>query len=86
MNSTVHEQNRLLQNKLNNLIKKVRDNERKQALYETFGFEIIGANTPKELRDLLLSEFIARFQLMDVVLCLVDQHQDAERPFSEHGD
>ncbi|MDR4516311.1 MAG: GGDEF domain-containing protein [Nitrosomonas sp.] len=86
MNSTVHEQNRLLQNKLNNLIKKVRDNERKQALYETFGFEIIGANTPKELRDLLLSEFIARFQLMDVVLCLVDQHQDAERLFSEHGD
>ena len=86
MNFTVHEQNRLLQNKLNNLIKKVRDNERKQALYETFGFEIIAANTPKELRDLLLSEFVTRFQLKDVVLCLIDQHQDTGRLFSEHGD
>lgn len=86
MNSSIQEKNRLLQNKLNNLIKKVRDNERKQALYETFGFEIIGANTPKELKDLLLSEFITRFQLKDVVLCLIDQHQDTERLFFEHDE
>lgn len=86
MNSSVHEKNRLLQNKLNNLIKQVRDNERKQALYETFGFEIIGANSPKALRDLLLSEFVTRFQLKDVVLCLIDQHQDTERFFFEQDD
>ena len=86
MITMTHGKSRLLQNKLNNLIKQARDNEKKQELYENFGFEIIGANSPKELRDLLLSDFITRFQLKDIVLCFVDQHQDAERLFFEHDE
>ncbi len=86
MDESIYEKNRQLQRKLDHLIKQARANEKKQELYETFGFEIIGASTPKQLRDLLLSQTIARFQLLDVVLCLVDHHRDTERLFFEHDE
>ncbi|MBX3629825.1 MAG: sensor domain-containing diguanylate cyclase [Nitrosomonas sp.] len=81
MNIPDHIKNRLLQNRLDDLIKHARDNEKKQAQYETFGFEIIDANTPAELRYLLLSKLKARFHLQDVVLCLIDQQKDTARLF-----
>lgn len=86
MDDSIYEKNRELQRKLDQLLKQARANEKKQELYETFGFEVIGANTPKQLRDLLLSQIIPRFQLLDVVLCLVDHHKDTERLFFDHDE
>ena len=86
MDESIYEKNRLLQRKLDSLLKQARANEKKQELYETFGFEVIGANTPKQLRDLLLSQIIARFQLRNVVLCLIDHHKDTERLFFDHDE
>ncbi|ALQ50972.1 diguanylate cyclase [Nitrosomonas ureae] len=86
MDESVYDKNRELQRKLDHFIKQARANEKKQELYETFGFEIIGASTPKQLRDLLLSQSIVRFQLLDMVLCLVDHHKDADRLFFEHDE
>lgn len=86
MNDSVYDKSRELQRKLDHFIKQARANEKKQELYETFGFEIIGASTPKELRDLLLFQSIVRFQLLDMVLCLVDHHKDADRLFFEHDE
>ena len=79
-----HIKNRLLQDKLENLIKHAKDNEKKHEQCETFGFEIIDADSPTELRYLLLSRLRARFQLQEVVLCLIDQHYDIERVFLSH--
>ena len=86
MDESIYDQNRELRRKLDQLLKQARANEKKQELYETFGFEIIGASTPKQLRDLLLSQIIPRFQLLDVVLCLVDHHKDTERLFFDHDE
>ena len=86
MDESIYEKNRELQRKLDHLLKQARANEKKQKLYETFGFEIIGASTPKQLRDLLLSQTVERFQLLDVVLCLVDYHKDTERLFFERDE
>lgn len=86
MDESVYEKNRELQRKLDHFLKQARANEKKQELYETFNFEIIGASTPKQLRDLLLAQIVTRFQLLDVVLCLVDQHKDTERLFFEHDE
>jgi diguanylate cyclase (GGDEF)-like protein len=86
MNTPGHIKNRQLQTKLDDLIRHARDNEKKQAQYEAFGFEIIDANTPAELRYLLLSQLKMRFQLQDVVLCLIDQHKDAARLFFDQDE
>ncbi|MCP5245493.1 MAG: sensor domain-containing diguanylate cyclase [Burkholderiales bacterium] len=86
MNIPDHIRNRLLQTKLDDLIRHARDNEKKQAQYETFSFEIIDANTPTELRYLLLSQLKVRFQLQDVVLCLIDQHKDTARLFFDQDE
>ncbi len=86
IDESIYEKNRLLQRKLDNLIKQAKANEKKQELYESFGFEIIGVNTPKQLSDLVLSQMITRFQLLDVVLCLIDHHQDTERLFLSHDE
>lgn len=79
-----HFNNRLLQDKLEDLIKHAKDNEKKHEQCETFGFEIIDADSPTELRYLLLSKLRARFQLQEVVLCLIDQHNDIDRVFLNH--
>lgn len=81
MDDTIYKENRLLRRKLDNLLRQARTNEKKQGLFDTFGFEIIGASTPAELRDLLLIQMQARFQLQDVVLCIVDYDKDTERLF-----
>lgn len=81
MDDSIYEKNRLLQRKLDNLIKQAQTNERKQQLYESFGFDIIGVNTPEQLSELLHCQMPNRFQLLDVVLCLIDHHQDIERLF-----
>lgn len=86
MDESVYDKNRELQRKLDHFIKQARANEKKQELYETFGFEIIGASNPRQLRDLLLSRSVARFQLLDMVLCLVDHQKDADRLFFEHDE
>jgi len=79
-----HFNNRLLQDKLEDLIKHAKDNEKKHEQCETFGFEIIDADSPTELRYLLLSKLRARFQLQEVALCLIDQHNDIDRVFLNH--
>ena len=81
MDDPIYEKNRLLQRKLDNLIKQAQANEKKQQLYESFGFDIIGINTPAQLSELLLCQMSKRFQLLDVVLCLIDHHQNTERLF-----
>jgi diguanylate cyclase (GGDEF)-like protein len=86
MNIPGHIKNSLLQIKLDDLIRHARDNEKKQTQYETFGFEIIDANTPTELRYLLLSQLKVRFQLQDAVLCLIDQHRDTARLFFDQDE
>ncbi|UJP04540.1 MAG: sensor domain-containing diguanylate cyclase [Nitrosomonas sp.] len=86
MNESVYEKNRELQRKLDHLLKQARANEKKQQLYETLGFEIIGASTPTQLRELLLTQIIIRLQLLDVVLCLVDYDKDTQRMFFEHDE
>ncbi|MEZ4720260.1 MAG: hypothetical protein R2813_00090 [Flavobacteriales bacterium] len=48
--------------------------------------EIIDANTPTELRYLLFSQLKVRFQLQDVVLCLIDQHKDTARLFFDQDE
>lgn len=81
MDDSLYEKNRLLQRKLDNLIKQAQTNERKQQLYESFGFDIIGVTTPAQLSELLLCQMPKRFQLLDVTLILIDHHQDTEHLF-----
>ncbi len=81
MEETIYKENRLLRRKLDNLLRQARTNEQKQGLFDSFGFEVIGASTPAQLRDLLLFQMQARFQLQDVVLCIVDYDKDTERLF-----
>jgi len=81
MQENLLQENRLLRRKLRSLLEQARQNEKKQGLFDSIGFEIIGSSTPSELRDLLLFQMRARFQLQDIVLCLIDYDHDAERLF-----
>ncbi len=86
MEDTIYKENRLLRRKLDNLLRQARTNEKKQELFDSFGFEIIGASTPAQLRDLLLFQMQARFQLQEVVLCIVDHDKDTEHLFYGHDE
>ncbi len=86
MEETIYNENRLLKRKLDSLLRQARTNERKQGLFDSLGYEIIGASTPEGLRDLLLLQVPARFQLQDVVLCIVDTEKDTEHLFFGHDD
>lgn len=86
MEETIYNENRLLRRKLDSLLKQARTNEIKQELFDSFGFEIIGSSTPAQLRDMILFQMQARFQLVDVVLCFVDYDNDADRLFYGHDD
>lgn len=86
MEDTIHYKNRLLQRKLDNLLRQARTNEKKQALFDSFGFEMIGSSTPAQLRDMILFQMQARFQLVDVVLCIVDYDKDADGLFYGHDE
>ena len=86
MEQTIYKENRLLKRKLESLLRQARTNEKKQELFDSFGFEIISSSSPAQLRDLLLFQMQARFQLQDVVLCLVDHDSDTERLFYGHDE
>lgn len=86
MEDTLYHENRNLRRKLDDLLRQARTNEKKQELFDSFGFEIIGASSPGQLRDLLLFQMMARFQLHDVVLCLVDHDKDTDRLFFGHDE
>ena len=78
MEDTIFNENQVLRRKLDNLLRQARTNEKKQGLFDSLGFEIIGSSNPEELRDMLLLQMPARFQLQDVVLCVVDFEKDTE--------
>ncbi|MCW9014767.1 MAG: diguanylate cyclase [Gammaproteobacteria bacterium] len=86
MEETIYKENRLLRRKLDSLLRQARTNEKKQELFDSFGFEIIGTNSPAQLRDLLLFQMQARFQLQDVILCIVDYDKDTDRLFYGHDE
>jgi diguanylate cyclase (GGDEF)-like protein len=86
MEDTIFKENRLLRRKLDSLLRQARTNEKKQELFDSFGFEIIASNSPAQLRDMVLFQMQARFQLVDVVLCVVDYDNDADRLFYGHDE
>ncbi len=82
MNDVTYNENRLLRRQLRALLNQARTNERKQELFDQFGIEIICATTPDQLKDLLLYQMPARFQLQEVVVCLIDYEHDMEHLFN----
>ena len=84
MEETIFSENRKLKRQLDNLLRRARTNEQKQELFDSFGFEVIAANTPAQLRDYILFQMQARFQLQDVAMCLIDFEHDAEKLFYGH--
>ena len=84
MEETVFSENRKLKRKLDNLIRRARTNEQKQELFDSFGFEVIAANAPAQLRDYILYQMPARFQLQDVVMTVIDFERDTEKLFYGH--
>ena len=84
MEDTILTENQKLKRQLDNLLRRARTNEQKQELFDSFGFEVISANTPAQLRDYILFQMQARFQLQDVVMCIIDFEHDAERLFYGH--
>ncbi|MFW2373321.1 MAG: diguanylate cyclase [Gammaproteobacteria bacterium] len=86
MEDTIFNENQALRRKLDNLLRQARTNEKKQGLFDSLGFEIIGSSNPGDLRDMLLIQMPARFQLQDVVLCVVDFEKDSECLFFCHNE
>lgn len=86
MEEAINKENRQLRRQLENLLRQARTNEKKQELFDSFGFEIIAATTPSQLRELLLVQMAARFQLHAVVLVVVDSEKDIERLFYGHDE
>jgi len=84
MEDTIFNENRKLKRQLDNLLRRARTNEQKQELFDSFGFEVISANTPAQLRDYVLYQMQARFQLHDVVMTLIDFEHDIEKLFYGH--
>jgi len=84
MEDTIFNENRKLKRQLDNLLRRARTNEQKQELFDSFGFEIISASTPAELRDYVLFQMQTRFQLQDVVMTLIDFDHDTEKLFYGH--
>jgi len=84
MEDTIFNENRKLKRQLDNLLRRARTNEQKQELFDSFGFEVISANTPAQLRDYVLFQMQARFQLQDVVMSLIDFDHDTEKLFYGH--
>jgi len=84
MEETIFNENRKLKRQLDSLLRRARTNEQKQELFDSFGFEVISSNTPAQLRDYVLFQLQARFQLQDVVLTLIDFDSDVEKLFYGH--
>ena len=86
MEDALNKENRQLRRQLDNLLRQARTNEKKQELFDSFGFEIIAATTPGQLSEMLLVQMAARFQLHAVVLAVVDYEKDIERLFYGHDE
>lgn len=86
MEDAIYKENRQLRRQLDNLLRQARTNEKKQELFDSFGFEIIAATTPTQVRELLLVQMAARFQLHAVVLAIVDFDGDIDRLFYGHDE
>ena len=86
MEDASHNENRQLRRQLDNLLRQARTNEKKQELFDSFGFEIIAATTPAQVRELLLVQMSARFQLHAVILVVVDYDKDVDRLFYGHDE
>jgi diguanylate cyclase (GGDEF)-like protein len=84
MEDTIFNENRKLKRQLDSLLRRARTNEQKQELFDSFGFEVISANNPAQLRDYVLFQMQARFQLQDVVMTLIDFDHDTEKLFYGH--
>jgi len=84
MEDTIFNENRKLKRQLDSLLRRARTNEQKQELFDSFGFEVISSNTPAQLRDYVLFQLQARFQLQDVVMTLIDFDRDIEKLFYGH--
>lgn len=84
MEDTIFTENQKLKRQLDSLLRRARTNEQKQELFDSFGFEVIAANTPSQLRDYILFQMQARFQLQEVVMCIIDFDHDAEKLFYGH--
>ncbi len=84
MNDTVFNENQKLKRQLDNLLRRARTNEQKQQLFDSFGFEVISVNTPSQLRDFILYQMQARFQLQAVIMTVIDYDHDAEKLFYGH--
>lgn len=84
MEDTIFNENRKLKRQLDSLLRRARTNEQKQELFDSFGFEMISSSTPAQLRDYVLFQLQARFQLQDVVMTLIDFDSDIEKLFYGH--
>ena len=86
MEDATHNENRQLRRQLDNLLRQAGTNEKKQELFDSFGFEIIAATTPAQVCELLLVQMPARFQLHAVILVVVDYDKDVDRLFYGHDE
>ncbi len=84
MTNVIFNENLKLKRQLDNLLRRARMNEQKQELFDSFGFEVISANNPAQLRDFILYQMPARFQLQAVILSLIDFERDADKLFYGH--
>ncbi len=86
MDEIVFNENLKLKLQLNNLLHRVRTNEQKQALFDSFGIDLISANTPSQLRDSVLLQMPIQFKLHHVVLAVIDYKNDANHLFYGHDE
>ncbi len=84
MDQGIVNENQKLRRQLENLLRRARTNEQKQALFDSFGFEVISSNNPAQLRDYILYQMPARFQLHAVIMTVIDFEYDADKLFYGH--
>ncbi|HHO59803.1 MAG TPA: sensor domain-containing diguanylate cyclase [Thiotrichales bacterium] len=76
------EENRLLREKLDRLLKEARRNEQTQTSFDDFSLAVVAAQGPQELFDLVLEQQ-KKFRIDEIRLCLVDRYHEVERLLTE---
>ncbi len=76
------EENRVLRERLDRLLKEARRNEQTQSTFDDFSLSVVAAQGPKELFQLLLEEQ-KKFRIDEIRLCLVDRYHEVERLLTE---
>jgi diguanylate cyclase (GGDEF)-like protein len=76
------EENRLLREKLDQLLCEARRNEQTQSSFDSFSLSVVAAQGPQELFHLLLEEQ-KKFRIDEIRLCLVDRYHEVERLLTE---